>query len=49
MVSEQTIAHASIDPMSPTTDTSSSSAAFHLSAQVISIKLDVTNFLAWSA
>ncbi|KAF5457515.1 hypothetical protein F2P56_021614 [Juglans regia] len=26
-----------------------SSAAFHLPAQVISIKLDGTNFLAWSA
>jgi hypothetical protein len=49
MVSEHTQAHASTDPMSLTTESSSSSAAFHLPAQVISIKLDGTNFLAWSA
>ena len=48
MVSEQSLAHASIDPMSITKD-SPSSAAFHLPAQVISIKLDGTDFLAWSA
>ncbi|KAG6777840.1 hypothetical protein POTOM_017678 [Populus tomentosa] len=35
--------------MAAITDTSFSSAAFHLPAQVISIKLDGTNFLAWSA
>ena len=49
MVSERHQAHASSDPMSLTTDSSSSSAAFHLPAQVISIKLDGTNFLSWSA
>ena len=49
MVSEHNLAHASIDPMSLTTESSSFSAAFHLPAQVISIKLDGTNFLAWSA
>ena len=49
MVSEHTQAHASTDPLSLTTESSSSSAAFHLPAQVISIKLDGTNFLAWSA
>ena len=49
MVSERHHAHASSDPMSLTTDSSSSSAAFHLPAQVISIKLDGTNFLSWSA
>ncbi|KAJ0081984.1 hypothetical protein Patl1_10401 [Pistacia atlantica] len=38
------IANATIDPMAATS--SSSSAAFHLPAQVISIKLDGTNFLA---
>ncbi|KAF9666636.1 hypothetical protein SADUNF_Sadunf16G0249500 [Salix dunnii] len=48
MVSELSLAHASIDPMSVTKD-SYSSAAFHLPAQVISIKLDGTNFLSWSA
>jgi hypothetical protein len=49
MVSEHTQAHTSTDPMSLSTESSSSSAAFHLPAQVISIKLDGTNFLAWSA
>jgi len=49
IASEITLAHTSIDPMSLTTESSSSSAAFHLPAQVISIKLDGTNFLAWSA
>ncbi|KAG6748629.1 hypothetical protein POTOM_048558 [Populus tomentosa] len=49
MVSEFTLAHASIDPMSLTIESSSSSAAFYLPSQVISIKLDGTNFLAWSA
>ena len=39
----------SIDPMSLTIESSFFSAAFHLPAQVISIKLDGTNFLAWSA
>jgi hypothetical protein len=49
MVSEHTLAHASIDPMSLTTESSFSSAVFYLPAQVISIKLDGKNFLAWSA
>ncbi|KAF5447219.1 hypothetical protein F2P56_032787, partial [Juglans regia] len=35
--------------MATSTDSFSSSAAFHLPTQVISIKLDGTNFLAWSA
>ncbi|KAB5521895.1 hypothetical protein DKX38_026214 [Salix brachista] len=48
MVSERTLANASTDSMSIIKD-SASSAAFHLPAQVISIKLDGTNFLAWSA
>ncbi|KAF9679666.1 hypothetical protein SADUNF_Sadunf06G0038300 [Salix dunnii] len=48
MASERSLAHAFIDPMSVTKD-SYSSAAFHLPAQVISIKLDGTNFLSWSA
>ncbi|KAJ0015033.1 hypothetical protein Pint_21008 [Pistacia integerrima] len=47
MVSDFSIANATIDPMAATF--SSSSAAFHLPAQVISIKLDGTNFLAWRA
>nr|TKS09263.1 hypothetical protein D5086_0000093900 [Populus alba] len=47
MVSERLIANASNDPMATTSDFSS--AAFHLPAQVISIKLDGTNFLAWTA
>jgi len=49
MVSERPIANASNDPMAAVTNSSLSSAAFHLPAQVISIKLDGTNFLAWSA
>jgi len=49
IASELTLAHTSIDPMSLTTESSSSSTAFHLPAQVISNKLDGTNFLAWSA
>jgi hypothetical protein len=48
MVSERLIANASNDPMATASDFSPS-AAFHLPAQVISIKLDGTNFLAWSA
>uniref|UniRef100_A0A6N2LV97 Retrotransposon Copia-like N-terminal domain-containing protein n=1 Tax=Salix viminalis TaxID=40686 RepID=A0A6N2LV97_SALVM len=48
MVSERILANASTDSMSIIKD-SASSAAFHLPAQVISIKLDGTNFLAWSA
>jgi len=46
MISEQPIANASNDPMAAVTNSSLSSAAFHLPAQVISIKLDGTNFLA---
>ncbi|KAA8518468.1 hypothetical protein F0562_015942 [Nyssa sinensis] len=49
MVSEHSIANAFVDPMTAITDSSSSSSTFHLPAQVISIKLDGTNFLAWSA
>jgi hypothetical protein len=49
MVSEQPITNASNDPMAAVTNSSMSSATFHLLAQVISIKLDGTNFLAWSA
>ena len=49
MVSEHTLGHTSIDPMSLTTESSSSSAALHLPAQVISIKLNGTSFLVWSA
>jgi hypothetical protein len=49
MVSERPIANASNDPMAAVTNSSLSSAAFHLPAQVISIKLDGTNFFAWSA
>ena len=49
MVSEQPIANASNDPMAAVTNSSLSSTVFHLPAQVISIKLDGTNFLAWSA
>ncbi|KAA8540914.1 hypothetical protein F0562_024948 [Nyssa sinensis] len=49
MVSEQSIANAFVDPMAATTGASFPFAAFHLPAQVISIKLDGTNFLAWSA
>jgi len=48
MISERLIANASNDPMATASDFSSS-AAFHLPTQVISIKLDGTNFLAWSA
>ncbi|KAF9673926.1 hypothetical protein SADUNF_Sadunf10G0074600 [Salix dunnii] len=48
MVSEHTLAHAFIDPMSITIN-SSFSVAFHLPAQIIFIKLDSTNFLAWNA
>jgi len=46
MVSEPIIANAFVDPMAATTDASFSSTIFHLSAQVISIKRDGTNFLA---
>ena len=46
MVSEQLQAHALLDPMAVS---SNASATFNLPAQVISIKLDSTNFLAWSA
>ncbi|KAA8517361.1 hypothetical protein F0562_017633 [Nyssa sinensis] len=49
MVSEPSIANAFVDPMAAITDASLPSAAFHLPAQVISIKLDGTNYLAWSA
>lgn len=49
MVSQLTLTHAFVDLMATNLDSSSSSAVFHLSAQVISIKLDGTNFLAWSA
>jgi len=49
MVSEQPITNASNDHMAAVTNSSMSSATFHLPAQVISIKLDGTNFLAWSA
>ncbi|KAJ0040879.1 hypothetical protein Pint_27898 [Pistacia integerrima] len=49
MVSEPSIANAFVDPMASATKSSSSFAAFHLPSQVISIKLDGTNFLAWSA
>jgi hypothetical protein len=49
MVSEPVIANALVDPMVATTDASFSSIVFHLSAQVIFIKRDGTNFLAWSA
>uniref|UniRef100_A0A6N2KCL1 Retrotransposon Copia-like N-terminal domain-containing protein n=1 Tax=Salix viminalis TaxID=40686 RepID=A0A6N2KCL1_SALVM len=48
MVSERLLANASTDSMSIIKD-SASSAALHLPAQVISVKLDGTNFLAWSA
>jgi hypothetical protein len=48
MVSERLIGNASNDPMATASDFSPST-AFHLPAQVISIKLDGTNFLAWSA
>lgn len=40
------IAHAFLDPMAVS---SNASATSHLPAQVISIKLDGTNFLAWNA
>ncbi|KAA8529787.1 hypothetical protein F0562_034113 [Nyssa sinensis] len=46
MVLEHLIANAFVDPMAASKD---SSAAFHLPSQVIAIKLDGTNFLAWSA
>ena len=46
MVSEHLQAHALLDPMAVS---SNASATFNLPAQVISIKLDGTNFLAWSA
>ena len=49
MVSELLLANASNDPIATASDFSLSSATFHLPAQVISIKLDGTNFLAWSA
>jgi hypothetical protein len=49
MVSEHFIANAFNDPVATTTDSSLSSAAFHLPAQVISIKFDGTKFLFWSA
>jgi hypothetical protein len=49
MVSEPIIANAFVNPMAAITDASFPSAAFHLPAQVISIKLYGTNFLAWSA
>ncbi|KAA8532326.1 hypothetical protein F0562_032419 [Nyssa sinensis] len=49
MVSEPSIANAFVDPMAATTGASFPSVAFHLPAQVISIKLDRTNFLAWNA
>ncbi|KAJ0089178.1 hypothetical protein Patl1_32964 [Pistacia atlantica] len=49
MVSEPSVANAFINPMAASADSSSSSAAFHLPSQVISIKLDGTNFFAWSA
>ncbi|KAJ0044848.1 hypothetical protein Pint_04240 [Pistacia integerrima] len=49
MVSKPSIANALVDPMASVAESSSSSAAFHLPSQVISIKLDGTNFLAWSA
>ena len=48
MVSERLKANASNDPMATALDFLSS-AAVHLPTQVISIKLDGTNFLAWSA
>ena len=46
MVLEYLQAHALLDPMAVS---SNASATFNLPAQVISIKLDGTNFLAWSA
>jgi hypothetical protein len=49
MVSEPIIANAFVNPMAAITDASFPFAAFHLPAQVISIKLYGTNFLAWSA
>ena len=49
MASEHPVANTYNDPMTVATDSSLSPAAFHLLAQVISIKLDGTNFLAWSA
>jgi hypothetical protein len=49
MISEHPVANASNDSMAATTNSSLSPAAFHLPAQVISIKLDGTNFFAWSA
>ena len=49
MVSEPIITNAFVNPMAAITNTSFPSVAFHLPAQVISIKLDGTNFLAWSA
>jgi len=49
MVSELLLANASNNPMATASDSSLSSATFHLPPQVISIKLDGTNFLAWSA
>ena len=48
MVSKRLKANASNDPMATASDFLSS-AAVHLPTQVISIKLDGTNFLAWSA
>jgi len=49
MVSESFITNVFVDPVATTTDASFSSTTFHLPSQVISIKLDGTNFLAWSA
>ncbi|KAJ0083760.1 hypothetical protein Patl1_29917 [Pistacia atlantica] len=49
MVSEPSLANTFVNLMASIAESSSSSAAFHLPSQVISIKLDGTNFLAWSA
>ena len=49
VVSEPIIANAFVNPMADIIDTSFPSVAFHLPDQVILIKLDGTNFLAWSA
>jgi len=49
MVSKPVVANVFINPMATATNTSFSSTVFNLLAQVIFIKLDGTNFLAWSA
>ena len=49
MVSEPIIANAFVNPTAATTDASFPSIAFHLLAQVIAIKVDGTNFLAYNA